>query len=89
MISELASADLLVQRAGPLHRHAREAVRPTNFRQPTLWVVKPDFNDDGAPDFGASKFVYARHILLRSWLKLRERETIEIPSQVEELIEAQ
>lgn len=89
MITDLAPVDLLLQRAGRLHRHARSKhARPVNLRQPTLWIIKPAMNDDSTPDFGASGYVYAPHILLRSWLELRERKTIEIPAEVEELIEA-
>jgi len=88
MISELAPADLLLQRSGRLHRHKRAETRPALLQQSTFWLIKPELDAGGVPDFGASKYVYAPHILLRSWLELRERQTIEIPTEVEELIEA-
>lgn len=92
MISELAPVDLLLQRAGRLHRHTRQKPRPPKLQSPTLMIVKPELDPHGVPDFGSSAYVYAPHILLRSWLALNERTargctTIKIPHEVEELIE--
>lgn len=92
MISELAPADLLLQRAGRLQRHKR--TRPSEFidkktlkDKATLWLLKPETDANGFPNFGKSGWVYDKHILLRSWLKLREGNPIEIPKGIEELIE--
>ena len=86
MISDLAPVDLLLQRSGRLHRHCRS--RPAPCAQPTLWLVAPPA-PDGVPAFdpGTAR-VYDQHILLRSWLALRERSAVAIPAEVEELIEA-
>lgn len=98
MISDLAPIDLLLQRAGRLHRHKRK--RDKSFSEPTMWVIQPptDKNGDliedtreknkGLPDFGKVGTVYAQHIMLRTWLELREIEQIEIPKDIEKLIEA-
>ena len=94
MISELAPADLLLQRSGRLQRHERCA-RILYKNAPTLWILKPVTDDAGnllknpnnEPDFGASGIVYDKHILLRSWLKLRECSEISIPDEIEDLIE--
>jgi CRISPR-associated endonuclease/helicase Cas3 len=97
MISELAPADLLLQRAGRLQRHNRD--RLAKFKEKTaLWLIKPSKNADGdlvdkdkLPDFGKSVFVYDEHILLRSWLRLYkendENIEIKIPEGIENLIE--
>jgi CRISPR-associated endonuclease/helicase Cas3 len=92
MISELAPVDLLLQRAGRLHRHTRQEPRPPKFHNPTLILIKPELDAHGVPDFDSSAYVYASHILLRSWLALNERTargctTIKIPHEIEELIE--
>ena len=95
MISELAPADLLLQRSGRLQRHERSE-RILYKNAPTLWILKPetDENDNllknskNEPNFGASGIVYDKHILLRSWLKLRNCQRIEIPNDIEDLIEA-
>jgi CRISPR-associated endonuclease/helicase Cas3 len=88
MISEFAPADLLLQRAGRLHRHQR-FMRPAPLSNPVLDVMKAEIGDDGIPDFGrGTKAIYDSHVLLRSWAILRDREAIEIPESVEEMIEA-
>jgi CRISPR-associated endonuclease/helicase Cas3 len=87
MISELAPADLLLQRAGRLHRHTRQEPRPPKLQSPTLMLIKPELDAHGVPNFGSGAYVYDSHILLRSWITLKERTTIEIPHEVENLIE--
>jgi len=87
IVSDLAPADLLLQRSGRLHRHKRE--RPDALRLPALWVCAPEQDADGLPVFGrANEAVYDAHALLRSWLELKDRTAIRIPDEVEELIEA-
>jgi CRISPR-associated endonuclease/helicase Cas3 len=87
MVSELAPADLLLQRSGRLHRHERE--RPATLLSPTLWICRPERFVEGVPQFGrANELVYDPHILLRSWLALKDRASITIPDEVEGVIEA-
>ena len=89
MITELAPVDLMLQRAGRLHRHQRgELDRPLNLHKPSLWICQPEIGTDGIPDFGKNKLVYDEHILLRSWLEVKDRDQIAIPTDIEELIEA-
>lgn len=84
MISDLAPIDLLLQRAGRLHRHER--TRPLTLEVPKLWVIEQKVNDLGLPNFENS-IVYDKHILLRTWLCLQDSKPIEIPKDVENLIE--
>jgi len=87
MVSDLAPVDLIVQRAGRLHRHDRR--RPAPLSRPVLAVWMPPVNEEGLPVFPAAwTYVYALHTLLRSWLVLRNRTAIRIPDDVDELIEA-
>lgn len=87
MITELAPIDLLLQRAGRLQRHERN-YRPANFADDTtLWIIKPQIDENEIPDFGKSKYVYNEHILLRTWLKIKELEQIAVPNDTEDLIE--
>jgi CRISPR-associated endonuclease/helicase Cas3 len=89
MVTELAPVDLMLQRAGRLHRHQRdESERPPNLRQPQLWIGAPEIGDDGLLDFGVNKLVYDEHILLRSWLEVKDGKPIAIPDNIEDLIEA-
>jgi CRISPR-associated endonuclease/helicase Cas3 len=86
MVTEMAPVDLILQRAGRLHRHER--TRPPGLESPRLWIIAPDLSD-GLPDFGkGTEWVYERHILLRSWLAMKDRSSVAIPDEVEDLIEA-
>jgi CRISPR-associated endonuclease/helicase Cas3 len=84
LVSDLAPVDLLIQRAGRLHRHARDE-RPAQLRIPKLLIAAPDV-DDGVPSFErADTWVY---VLLRSFLALQGRTHITLPADTAPLIEA-
>lgn len=88
MVSEIAPIDLLLQRSGRLHRHERE--RPRGLEAPQLMVLC-DADRIGPPpeSFGASiEYVYDRYVLLRTWLALRGRDAIDVPTEIETLVEA-
>lgn len=87
MATDLAPADLVLQRAGRLQRHVRP--RPRGLEERPLWIVAPQVSDEGIPNFDrGSARVYDAHVLLRSWLALRGFDSIEIPASVQDLIEA-
>jgi CRISPR-associated endonuclease/helicase Cas3 len=87
MVTELAPVDLVLQRSGRLHRHPRED-RPRGLREPVMWILGPE-ERDGLPRFaGGVTYVYDEHVLLRSWLVLRNRTAIAVPEDVSALIEA-
>jgi CRISPR-associated endonuclease/helicase Cas3 len=70
VVSELAPVDLLMQRAGRSHRHARERSNGAG-EGPWLWVVTPPCDADGLPIIGRES-VYDEHLLLRSFVALRD-----------------
>lgn len=88
MVTDFAPVDLLVQRAGRLQRHKR--ARPRGLDTPVLQIRAPASGAGGAPAFEASdRAVYEPHVLLRSWLALREHGTrVAVPDDIEALIEA-
>jgi CRISPR-associated endonuclease/helicase Cas3 len=89
MISDIAPIDLLLQRSGRLHRHTeRNEKRPIRLKQPTLWVIKPELDNRQNIDFDAAGYIYKRHILLRTWLTLRNLQTLQLPDRMDELIES-
>jgi CRISPR-associated endonuclease/helicase Cas3 len=88
MISDLAPVDLLLQRSGRLHRHEDRTHRPVKLTKPTLWLIAPEIDEKGKANFGDSGFIYDRHVLLRTWLTLRDRATIPLPTAMDDLIEA-
>lgn len=85
LVSELAPVDLLIQRAGRLHRHQRR--RPAGLERPEVWVLSPTLAQ-GAPQLDpGSAHIYAPHVLLRSWLALRDASRIREPEDIDRLIE--
>jgi len=91
MVSDFAPIDLLLQRAGRLHRHAR-AARPSRHMQPLLIVTLP-LLADGLPDWRRWKAIYEPYVLWRTWEVLRAQvqdETclISLPQDYRPLIEA-
>ena len=88
MVTELAPVDLILQRAGRLHRHDR-ASRPPGLEARQLWIELPEMSaDERGPEFGVSSYVYDEEILLRSYLTLRSRASLSIPTDIEPLVEA-
>jgi CRISPR-associated endonuclease/helicase Cas3 len=85
MVSDVAPVDLVLQRAGRLHRHARGS-RPARVSEPRLWLINPS-SKDGLPDFGASEWVYARYVLLRSYLVVKAVEGVRLPDDLERFVE--
>ncbi len=87
MITDLAPADLVLQRLGRLHRHDRPH-RPTG-EDCTLYLCAPVFvSADDVPAFeDYFDLIYDAHVLLRSWLTLRDRTGLFVPGDVEEIIE--
>ncbi len=87
ILTEFAPVDLMLQRAGRIHRHERSA-RPTPVTAPSLLIFTPQLTAGDAPEFGRDTVaVYHPHLLLRSWLALRGRDCVSIPEDVEQLIE--
>ncbi|PDW01463.1 CRISPR-associated helicase/endonuclease Cas3 [Candidatus Viridilinea mediisalina] len=92
MVSDMAPIDLLLQRAGRLHRHLRDGKRPQRHREPVLEVVAP-LDGDGLPDWQRWAPIYQPYILWRSWAALAARATdgrcpILLPQDYRPLIEA-
>jgi CRISPR-associated endonuclease/helicase Cas3 len=88
MVTDLAPVDLVLQRAGRLHRHNRER-RPVGLEAHRLWIARPENPDlPAGPTFGSSSYVYDEAVLLRSWLTLSNRPRVVLPTDIEPLVEA-
>lgn len=95
MLSELAPADMLLQRLGRLWRHDRP-VRPV--AAPELAVVCARMPADDLSDlptktkeleafFGRGVWVYAPYVLLRTFETLRPRAEVVVPNDIRALLE--
>lgn len=92
MISDFAPIDLLLQRAGRLHRHNRTGQRPPRHTLPVLEVTAPR-NPDGRPEWERWAPIYAPYILWRTWEVLHAEiagttREIVLPRDYRPLIEA-
>lgn len=84
--TDLAPIDLLLQRAGRLWRHAREA---RSVAAPVLLVA--GLVGDEPPSFGKPLWwgkVYREDVLLRTWSLLRGREDLTLPDEIDTLVQA-
>ncbi len=87
MVSELAPIDLLLQRAGRVHRH-RNRVRPEGLGSPVIHVAMPGLeeSDDLKKRYGASGFVYDPFLLYNTEILLSEEKTVHVPDDVRGVI---
>jgi CRISPR-associated endonuclease/helicase Cas3 len=85
MVTDLAPVDLVLQRAGRLHRHQRN--RPKAHDSPRLWLNVPEA-EDGNPSLAGDRHVYDEFILHITWRMLRERSQINLPADYRALVEA-
>ena len=88
LVTEPAPGDLLLQRMGRVHRHARDW-RPHGLDLPTVTILEPPDRPDGTPDYGPDQVaVYAEAPLLRTALALSGRDVIRLPDEIDALVEA-
>jgi CRISPR-associated endonuclease/helicase Cas3 len=85
MITDLAPIDLILQRAGRLWRHPRSS-RPVSC--PTLAIT--GLSGDAPISFGNPLWwdaIYREDILLRTWELLKAKTEINLPDQIDSLVE--
>lgn len=87
LISDLAPIDLLIQRAGRLHRHPQnQAARKPTLETPTMIVAASDTGED-LPDMEDDGHVYEPELLIRTYLLIHKRSNLVLPSETSKLIE--
>ncbi len=88
MVSDLAPIDLLLQRMGRLHRHDKnQETRPPSHEHPWLYVNCELDEDARWLKIGADRF-YNEYILQRSWLTIKDKRTIVLPTDYRPMVEA-
>ncbi|MEX8501105.1 CRISPR-associated helicase Cas3' [Leptothrix ochracea] len=85
LISDLAPVDLLLQRAGRLHRHTRE--RPLAHQQPRLIVA--GLLAAGLPDLKRTGWasVYDAYVLGRTWAFAAQESLWTLPQDIDRLVQ--
>lgn len=83
MVSDLAPVDLLLQRAGRLHRHKRE--RSAKHAAPFLWVNSQPGNGN-YPDLRTDGHIYDKFLLMTTWNALQTRYRFDLPVDYRALI---
>jgi CRISPR-associated endonuclease/helicase Cas3 len=85
LISDLAPVDLLLQRAGRLHRHARQ--RPAAHAEPRLIVA--GLLPGALPDLKRTGWeaVYGAYLLGRTWAFVSREERWTLPHDIDRLVQ--
>jgi CRISPR-associated endonuclease/helicase Cas3 len=86
LITDLAPVDLVLQRAGRLHRHQR--VRPAAHSKASLFVA--GLLPDRLPELKKTswEYVYDPYILGRTWALLSREDVLQFPADIDRLVQA-
>jgi CRISPR-associated endonuclease/helicase Cas3 len=89
MVTDLAPIDLVLQRAGRLHRHDRPQVARRGHTAPVLYVAGMQHEGE-LPELGKPHYfdaVYERYVLLRTWAMLKRLTQVEPPGDIDRLVQ--
>lgn len=87
LISDLAPVDLLLQRAGRLHRHERLDRAPYHIK-PSLYVA--GLLPDRLPDLTTTSWgrIYGEYLCLVTWAILKQEKACHLPADIDRLVQA-
>lgn len=88
MFTDLAPIDLMLQRAGRLHRHPAGRGARFGHEVPRLWLMGMQAGNQ-PPDFGCYSWdrVYALYVLLRTWHFLREQVLVDLQHDIDHWVQ--
>jgi CRISPR-associated endonuclease/helicase Cas3 len=87
MASDMAPIDLLIQRMGRLWRHPKENPREQRPVDAPCFTVLCDGSGKVEPPSFGNASIYARYVLLLSWLAIRKLDELALPNGIENMIE--
>ncbi|EYB69791.1 CRISPR-associated helicase Cas3 [Deinococcus phoenicis] len=87
MLTDLAPVDLVLQRAGRLHRHAGNAGRRHGHEDAVLYVAGLDGWPSESMQAEFWDRVYAPALLFRSWAALRQESELTLPDDLDPLVQ--
>ncbi|PKO05842.1 MAG: hypothetical protein CVU41_09455 [Chloroflexi bacterium HGW-Chloroflexi-3] len=87
MFTELAPVDLVLQRIGRLYRHERERSLFFTNQTPKLFVFEIEHDENGTALVEKREMFYAKSVLLKSYLVLKQYQTLEVEKETRNLIE--
>ena len=79
LITDLAPIDLVLQRLGRVHRHAR--ARPTGFHTAQVWIA--GLEDGDIPPRSLTKHIYSHQPVLRTTAWLRNHPELTLPRDID------
>jgi CRISPR-associated endonuclease/helicase Cas3 len=82
LFTDICPMDLLLQRMGRLHRHARKKIRPARLQEATCFVMGIEENGDFEK---GSEAVYGKYLLLKTEAVLGD--AITMPQDIPELVQ--
>ena len=86
MLTDLAPIDLLLQRAGRVHRH-RDRIRPAGFEKAVVHVIVPrESSTDLEKRYADSGYVYAPFLLYNTEQLLNDGLFIRVPQDLRQVI---
>lgn len=85
LISDIAPVDLILQRIGRIHRHAR--VRPSGFETPTAYISGLNSRPEELPPEAITRGIYDRFPVLRTAWWLASREALDLPEDIDRAVQ--